>query len=352
MKVVYVPFWRICIARIEHRYHYKAKTFNMKLTIVVPVYNVEQYVRKCILSIINQDDDLFKTIELIIVNDGTKDKSVEQIQDLVDEYDNIILVNQENAGLSVARNNGLKIAKGDYVWFIDSDDWISCDALKVLFPYLDNKNDIVPFAYTQVTESKERLCCKYCDKATTFSGKDTFRNRCVFGTMAQRAAYRKDFLAKNKLVFKPGIYSQDDELCLRASYLAETVTLIPQSIYYFLRTTGDKHKSIMNAASPKYGFDYITVTKSLLNFKKEYVKEDDLSKIFDYHISVLINNGLNAITKCSKEDQNKFTKMYREEKELTSCLFGGGGKYLIEAILFTIFPNKMVEIYNIMKKFK
>lgn len=324
----------------------------MKLSIVVPVYNVEQYVRKCILSIINQDDDLFKTIELIIVNDGTKDRSVEQIKDLVDQYDNITLVNQENAGLSVARNNGLKMAQGDYVWFVDSDDWISSDAVKVLLPYLDNVNDLVPFAYTQVTEASETLCCKYFNEAKTFSGIETFRKKCVFGTMAQRAAYRKEFLSKNNLVFKPGIYSQDDELCLRASYFAEKVTLVPQPIYYFLRTTGDKHKSIMNTASPKYGFDYITVTKSLTNFKHIYVKEPDMKKIFDYHISVLINNGLNAITRCSAENQEKFCQMYKDAPELNKCLYGGGGKYFVEAVLFSIFPSKMVKIYNMMKKLK
>ena len=109
----------------------------MKLSIVVPVYNVEQYVRKCILSIVNQDDDLFKSFEVIIVNDGSKDKSVEQIQDLVDKYDNITLINQENLSLSVARNNGMAMAKGDYVWFIDSDDWITSDAVKYVLLHLD-----------------------------------------------------------------------------------------------------------------------------------------------------------------------------------------------------------------------
>lgn len=324
----------------------------MKLSIVVPVYNVEQYVRKCILSIINQDDDLFKTIELIIVNDGTKDKSVEQIQDLVDQYDNITLANQENAGLSVARNNGLKMAKGDYVWFVDSDDWISSDAVKVLLPHLNNVNDLVPFAYTQVTETEETLCCSGFDAPKTLSGKESFRQRCEFGTMAQRAAYRKEFLTKNGLEFKPGIYSQDDEMCLRASYLAETVTLIPQSIYYFLRTTGEKHKSIMNTASPKYGFDYIIVTKSLASFKETRIKEEDLKKRFDYHISVLINNALNAITRCSLENQKKFCQMYKDEPELNKCLKRGGGKYYVEAILFSLFPNKIVKIYNLMKKLK
>lgn len=324
----------------------------MALSIVVPVYNVERYVRKCILSIINQDDDLFKDIELIIVNDGTKDKSVEQIHDLIEKYDNITFINQENLSLSVARNNGMKKATGEYVWFVDSDDWISSDAVKVLLPFLDNINDIISFGFTQVTEGGESLCSLYFNEVKTFNGKDTFRKKCEFSTMAQRAVYRKEFLSNHNLSFMPGVYNQDDELCLRASYLAKTVTLIPQSIYYFLRTTGDKHKSIMNTVNPKYGFDYIAVTKSLAHFKHEYVKEKDLLKRFDHHISVLINNGLNAISKCSEKDQNKFCEMYSELIGMNKCLYGGGGKYSIEAILFSLFPNKMVVIYNMLIKFK
>lgn len=321
----------------------------MKLSIVVPVYNVEQYVRKCILSIINQDDDLFKTIEVIIVNDGTKDKSVEKIQDLVDQYDNITLINQENLSLSVARNNGMSHSKGDYVWFVDSDDWITTDALKVLMPHLDNKNDIVSFGFTKVTETEETLCSIYFDKVKTLSGKDSFRQRCEFATMAQRAVYRRKFLYDNKLSFMPGVYNQDDELCLRASYLAEQVTLLPTSIYYFLRTTGDKHKSIMNAASPKYGFDYITVSKSLSKFCDEHITERDLVKSFKRHISVLLNCGLLSIGRCSDSDQQKFIEMYREVGYFNHIYCASGGKYFVEGVLFTLFPRKMIKIYKLMK---
>lgn len=325
----------------------------MNLSIVVPVYNVERYVRKCLLSIIGQDDDLFKDIEVIIVNDGTKDKSIEQIQDLVVKYDNIRLVNQENQGLSVARNNGMAQAQGDYVWFVDSDDWISSDALKVLMPHLDNVNDIISVAYTRVTETEEKVQCVFFNEPTTLSGKETFRRSCEFATMAQRGIYRKAFMENNKLSFWPGIYSQDDELCLRASYLAEKVTLIPQPIYYFLRTTGENHKSIMNSGKPKYGFDYITVTKSLTKFKEERVKEKDLRKRFDYHIAVLINNGLNAIARCSKTDQNEFCAMYKDAGGLNKSLYAAGGKYFAEAVLFTLFPNShKVSIYNFLRRFK
>lgn len=325
---------------------------NMKLSIVVPVYNVERYVRKCILSIIDQKEDFFKDIEVIIVNDGTKDNSIEQIQDLVDKYDNITLINQENKGLSVARNNGMETAKGDYVWFVDSDDWISPDAVKVLMPYLDNINDIVSFGYTKVTENNESLCSIYFNEVMILSGKEAFRKKCEFSTMAQRGAFRKEFLLKKGLSFMPGIYSQDDELCLRASYLADTVCLIPRSIYYFLRTSGENHKSIMNSGKPKYGFDYITVTKSLKEFNQTQVKEKDLSQRFDYHISILINNGLDSIVKCSEKDQKLFCKLYRDAGNLNKSLSHGGGKYFIEAVLFSLFPGHMVEIYKMLIRFK
>lgn len=323
----------------------------MKLSIVVPVYNVERYVRKCILSIINQEDDLFKGIEVIVVNDGSKDKSVEQIQDLVDKYDNITFVNQENLSLSVARNNGMAQAKGDYVWFIDSDDWITSNAVNVIMPYLDNINDIVTINYTVVNEEGEfPRSTPFCE-AKTMSGKETFRKGCEFATMAQRGIYRKEFMRKNNLSFMPGVYNQDDELCLRASYLAESVTLLPNSVYYFLRTTGDKHKSIMNSGKPKYGFDYLTVSKSLEKFADEHIKETDIYKLFQGRIAVLINMGLIAISKCSEEDQRKYIEMY-QELNLKRCYYKAGGKYFLEGVLFSLFPNKMVTIFKFLKSAK
>lgn len=320
----------------------------MKLSIVVPVYNVEQYVRKCILSIINQDDDVFKEFEVIIVNDGSKDKSVEQIQDLVDKYDNITLINQENLSLSVARNNGMSVAKGDYVWFIDSDDWISSDAVSYIMPYLDGVNDIVTINYIVVKENGEYPVQTIFSEEKTMSGKDSFRQHCEFATMAQRGIYRMKFMQEKGLIFMPGVYNQDDELCLRASYLAETVSILPKPIYYFLRTTGDKHKSIMNNVKPKLGYDYLIVSKSLLDFSEKQIKEKDLFIIFQQHIAVLINMGLRAISKCSEDAQKKYIDMYKEYG-LKKCYYRAGGKYSVEGILFSLFPSKMVGIYKMMK---
>ena len=95
----------------------------MDLSIIVPVYQVEQYIRPCIESIFNQglDDDRF---EVIIVNDGTKDRSMEVIADIIEQHKNVTVFNQENQSLSVARNVGIATAEGEYILMPDSDDML------------------------------------------------------------------------------------------------------------------------------------------------------------------------------------------------------------------------------------
>lgn len=103
----------------------------MQLSIVVPVYNVEQYIRSCIESIYRQELDE-NDFEVILVNDGTQDNSFVIIEDIISNHTNITVIEQRNQGLSVARNTGLQHAKGEYVLFVDSDDLLIESTLKPL----------------------------------------------------------------------------------------------------------------------------------------------------------------------------------------------------------------------------
>ena len=107
---------------------------NFFCSIIIPVYQVEQYIQKCLLSVVSQS--YTKGIECILVNDCTKDESINIAQKLIDEYrGNIkfrIINREENGGLSAARNTGILEAKGDYLYFLDSDDYITPDCIKVL----------------------------------------------------------------------------------------------------------------------------------------------------------------------------------------------------------------------------
>ena len=97
---------------------------NIKISVVIPVYNTEKYLKKCIESIVNQS---LKEIEIIIVNDGSPDNSYQIIEEYKEKDRRIIAVNQENGGISSARNKGIELAKGEYIIHIDSDDWIEQD---------------------------------------------------------------------------------------------------------------------------------------------------------------------------------------------------------------------------------
>ena len=95
----------------------------MKLSIIIPMYNVEPYIEKCLLSCLNQNIP-HADYEIIVVNDGSPDGSLGIARRIASTVDNMLIVSQENGGLSAARNKGLSYAKGEYVWFVDSDDWI------------------------------------------------------------------------------------------------------------------------------------------------------------------------------------------------------------------------------------
>ena len=102
---------------------------EVKVSVIIPVYNVEKYIEQCIKSVVNQT---LKEIEIIIVNDGTKDNSIKKIEKYLSDP-RIVLINKENGGLSSARNAGMKVAKGEYISFIDSDDFIELTMLEDLY---------------------------------------------------------------------------------------------------------------------------------------------------------------------------------------------------------------------------
>lgn len=112
------------------------KQFEYDISVIIPVYNTEKYIDACLSSIINQSYN-FKRIEVILINDGSIDKSKEKCEEYSQKYPNIKLINQENSGVSVARNKGIAVAKGKYIMILDSDDYISKNAIKNVICFFD-----------------------------------------------------------------------------------------------------------------------------------------------------------------------------------------------------------------------
>ena len=124
----------------------------MKLSIIVPVYNVEQYIRPCLESVLNQELNEME-YEVILVNDGSQDDSFGQIQDIIDGHRNIIRIDQDNQGLSGARNTGLLHAKGDYILFVDSDDLLVKNSVAYLLQIAENTSaDLVVADFLKMSD--------------------------------------------------------------------------------------------------------------------------------------------------------------------------------------------------------
>lgn len=130
----------------------------MKVSVIVAAYNIEEYIERCLDSIVNQT---LNDIEIIVVNDGSTDKTRFKIEELLTKDARIKLINQENKGLIEARKSGLNIAKGEYILFVDGDDWLEFNALKILYENAtQNNSDIVLYhAYRAYDSRKEILKC-------------------------------------------------------------------------------------------------------------------------------------------------------------------------------------------------
>ena len=239
----------------------------LKLSIIIPVYNVEPYIAKCLDSCLQQDLPADE-YEIIVVNDGSPDNSVVIVKDYMQRYLNVRLVNRENGGLSAARNTGLKEAKGEYVWFVDSDDWIEPNVLKGLLDkaYKD-KLDVLcfnlqlafPDGHTEhYNVSSEKEC--------VYRGSD-FICKVGMPPAAWAALYNRDFLENHALAFYEGILHEDQEFTPRAYCLAERISFVNQVVYNYYQRAGGIMKSKQCERKCK---DLLTVADSLYTFTQSH----------------------------------------------------------------------------------
>ena len=208
----------------------------IKLSIIVPVYNVEKYIRACMESIFRQGLDE-ADFEIIIVNDGSQDRSIEIIEDIIQQHDNITVINQENQGLSVTRNNGIALAKGDYILMPDSDDLLIDNSLSFLLEKaLSSKADLIVADFIKMDNEEisnfPATIIKQKEITTIEkTGEELFLvdldpHQCY----VWRTLYRRQFLIEKQIRFVPGIFYQDvpfiHECYLKATKCIKTSMLL------------------------------------------------------------------------------------------------------------------------------
>ena len=239
----------------------------MKVSIIVPVYNVEQYLERCLNSLINQT---LKDIEIICVNDGSKDNSGKILEEYAQKDNRIIIINQENQGLSIARNNGMDIAKGKYIGFVDSDDWVDLDFFEKLYNSAEKNN--AQMAVCSIIRLNEHRSKKYFTLQNDTVIED-FKEMCFILDIPQKCyvwnkIYLKEALDKHKIRFKEGVYYED---------------------LYFVPITLEKLNKIVTVPDTKY---YYWKNKNSIVFQKSEKHTKDYTEAKQFASELLRNHGL------------------------------------------------------------
>lgn len=269
----------------------------MKLSIIIPIYNVEKYIERCLKSCLNQDLPL-SDYEIIAIDDGSPDNSKEIVKQYQEKYSNIRLIIQENKGLSGARNTGLRIAKGEYIWFIDSDDFIEANCLAHFYQEAHNQSlDILPFSISFLHENKDdQSPCDLKREGIPIKGKDYLLRGYTFFT-AWSAIYRRNFLINNNIFFMRGILHEDQEFTPRAYYLAERVNYTSKLGYIYYQRSNTISTS---SKKKKRGQDLLKVADSLYKFISE--RESKESEIYRFFIEKINHDCIQSINLyCDKQ---------------------------------------------------
>ncbi|WP_462351135.1 glycosyltransferase [Fusobacterium varium] len=290
----------------------------MELSIIVPIYNVEDYLEECLKSLYNIKNI---KLEIILVNDGSKDNSFKIMEKFKEIYpEKTVLINKENGGLSSARNAGMKAAVGEYISFIDSDDFIDVDEFEKFFKEgQKDKLDVMVGNMRYYTPEKTGDSLFRSDiikNSGIVNGIDFFWNlfqkpKC-FREEVVDDIYKREFLVKNNIWFNENIVHEDSEFTPLVYLKAEKVKYIDRAFYFYRQRTG----SIMNKVSEKSIVSLESICEKFFieckNLDSKKGKEVLSSLILSFY-SVVVYKRYNG-ARDWKRVHKRYKELYRELK--------------------------------------
>ena len=266
----------------------------MRFSIIIPVYNVEEYIEKCLQSVENQT---FGDYEVIVVDDETPDNSMQIVQRFSDAApEKYHVIHQKNKGLGGARNTGAAAAQGEYLVFIDSDDYIHPDMLQVLDQRLqEDHSDMLMFNFTEVTTSGEILDeARICQEDTVCRSEEERMPILLCPPAAWNKVYLRSFYQSSGVTFpEKTIYEDIVTRILVAK--AQSVQLCTKSFYYYVQRTG----SIMNSRISPRVLDVIKMVEMVLD---TYQREGLYETFKPYLDASLIESVLHVLDHVNKND--------------------------------------------------
>ena len=308
-----------------------------KISVLIPIYNAEKYIEKCIESAVNQT---LKDIEIIIINDGSDDSSLEIIKEFYDER--IKIINKKNSGYGASLNTGLKEANGEYIAILEADDFMDQDMLKKL--YSTSKSDVIKAGFYFYPENKS-----YNLNLNGPASIDDNPEIINIKPSIWSAIYKKDFLTKNSILFNEskGASYQDVSFHFKTMYLADEIYFLNEPLYFY-RTDNEK-SSVKNKNNPQAIIKEFKVIDKFLNNKK--ILPETMAQLILFKLKAFIWNYI------------RISKLYEDEcintsgaslKQENSKIFYNS-RYIkfkdkIKFFLFKNYPKIFKELLNIIKK--
>ncbi|MGH0429621.1 glycosyltransferase family 2 protein [Bacillus hominis] len=239
---------------------------NPKISIIVPVYKVEQYIHKCIDSILMQT---FEDFELILVDDGSPDTCGEICDRYADKDIRIKVIHKENGGVSSARNAGLEIAKGDYIGFVDSDDWIEPDMYELLYGMCAEHRCDVAICSSQIYYSNKIVISS--NHPFIIHDRNTAMKTMLEGKLYDEVVWTKLFKRNllEDIKFPVGMSYEDTAFTYKVIHKCKKVCFIGEPKYHYIK----RDNSMMDRAVKEVKIDSVLIYDEMCKFMERYYKE-------------------------------------------------------------------------------
>lgn len=274
---------------------------KIKFSIIIPVYNTEKYLKKCLDSVFNQT---YNNYEVIAINDGSTDNS----EELIKKYDNLIYLKQANQGLSMARNNGIKKANGDYLIFLDSDDYIEKDLLLNLSEEIKNQ-DIVRYQLA-VTTNKNSI--SYSESSfDSVNGGQAFEliSKFNFIENAYLYAIKRSYWADNNFEFKKNRYHEDFGIIPEILFKANSVSCINYVGYNYYQRENSIMNNINYEKEVNKSFDVLEQGIETIKSVEDFSKYDEYKNLF---YSYVVNSIFIKLKYLKGNDAKKYIKIIKD----------------------------------------
>ena len=279
----------------------------MRLSVVIPVYNVESYIDKTLASIFDTTAS-FDDFEVIVVNDGTKDRSMDAVQRFADRP-NLTILEQENQGLSSARMKGASVATGEYLWFVDGDDCLEENGvgktLKLLEERIGADVLVFPLRWVFQDSSKDQLDYQF-NKETVVCGKSLIRDLQLPVWAVPRFVYRRSLMDNPWLFFPKGLLHEDEYFGAVLMCLADRVHVMPDPVYNYVQRSG----SIISSRSIRSAYDMVSIHRLLTRFLEEALDPNDRDWFRQYCFGRLNSVYLHRLGWYQKSDFQRFIRCH------------------------------------------